>query len=95
METTMPDQDQNQLDARRRRLCYRAWHRGFLEMDMLLGRFADSHVETFDESQLQRLELLLNQPDPDIYAWYCRRLAVPEHQENDVTNLFLNFSLPS
>ena len=91
----MSDQEQIELDARRRRLRYRAWHRGIVEMDMLLGHFADSHIVQFDESQLHRFELLLNQPDPDLYAWYCRRRTLPEHQQNDVTDLFLNFRLPS
>ena len=83
------------LDARRRRLSYRAWHRGILEMDLLLGHFADQHIGQFDDDQLHRFELLLNQPDPEIYAWYCRQVVVPKHQNNDVTELFLNFKLPS
>jgi len=89
----MPDHMPIDLETRRRRLSYRAWHRGTLEMDLLLGGFADSHVERFDAEQLRRFELLLNQPDPDIFAWYCGRRPVPDHQDNDVTALFLNFKL--
>ena len=95
METTMPDQDDNERASRLRRLSYRAWHRGTLEMDILLGRFADSHLGRFDDSQLHRFELLLNQPDPEIFAWYCGRRPVPDHQASDVTDLFLNFKLPA
>ena len=30
------------LDARRRRLLFRSWHRGIREMDLVLGRFAEA-----------------------------------------------------
>ncbi|MCC7346913.1 MAG: succinate dehydrogenase assembly factor 2, partial [Variibacter sp.] len=30
------------LDERRRRLLFRAWHRGTKEMDFIMGRFADA-----------------------------------------------------
>ncbi len=65
-----------------------------MEMDLLIGRFADTHISQFDDEQLHRFELLLNQPDPELYAWYCRRQPVPEHQHNDVTELFLSFNMP-
>ena len=29
------------LDVRRRKLLFRAWHRGMREMDLIMGRFAD------------------------------------------------------
>ena len=35
---------------RRRRLRYRAWHRGTREMDLILGPFADAHVERMDDA---------------------------------------------
>ncbi len=89
----MAETKSNDLDARRKRLRYRAWHRGILEMDLLLGGFADKHLRDFDDAQLHRFELLLNQPDPEIYAWYCRRRPTPEHQANDVVDLFLEFKL--
>ena len=30
------------LDPRRRRLLFRAWHRGSREMDLIMGPFADA-----------------------------------------------------
>ncbi|MEL7110284.1 MAG: succinate dehydrogenase assembly factor 2, partial [Pseudomonadota bacterium] len=32
------------LDERRRKLKFRAWRRGFREMDLLMGSFADMHI---------------------------------------------------
>ena len=32
------------LDPRRKRILYRAWHRGTKEMDLVLGGFADARL---------------------------------------------------
>jgi antitoxin CptB len=32
------------LDVRRRRILFRAWHRGMREMDLIMGRFADAVI---------------------------------------------------
>ena len=56
------------LDDRRKRLLFRCWHRGTREMDLILGRFADAEIETLSETELSDLELLIEVPDPDLYA---------------------------
>lgn len=68
------------VDARRRRLVFRCWHRGTREMDLILGRFADARVPTMDEGELEALERLLDVPDPDLFAWVTGRDAPVEHQ---------------
>ena len=78
-------------ESRLKRLHYRAWRRGTLEMDLLLGRFADAHMAALDHGQLLRFERLLDQPDPDIHAWVDGRREVPEHQKNDVVDMIRNF----
>ena len=56
------------LDDRRKRLLFRCWHRGTREMDLVLGRFADTEITTLTEAELTQLERLLEVPDPDLYA---------------------------
>jgi antitoxin CptB len=56
------------LDDRRKRLLYRCWHRGTREMDLILGRFADSEIASLSEIELSELERLIDAPDPDLYA---------------------------
>lgn len=57
------------LDHRRRRVAYRASHRGTKEMDWLLGRYADARLASMNEGDLDRLERLLTLPDPDLQTW--------------------------
>jgi antitoxin CptB len=66
------------LDERRRRLLYRAWHRGTREMDLLMGRFAESCVADLTEAELADFEHLADAPDPEIYAWISGESEVPD-----------------
>ena len=54
------------LETRRRRAAYRAWHRGTKEMDWMLGRFADSALTAMSAETLASFERLLAMPDPDL-----------------------------
>ncbi len=56
------------LDDRRKRLLFRCWHRGTREMDMILGGFADAHIADLSDTEMSELEVLMELPDPDLYA---------------------------
>ena len=56
------------LDDRRKRLLFRCWHRGTREMDLILGRFADAEISELSDAEMAELELLIDVPDPDLYA---------------------------
>ena len=56
------------LDAKRRRLLFRAWHRGIKEMDIVMGRFADAHIAAFTDADMEALELLMTVPDQQLLA---------------------------
>jgi antitoxin CptB len=56
------------LDDRRKRLLFRCWHRGTREMDLILGRFADTEIADLTNDELGQLEQLIEVPDPDLYA---------------------------
>ncbi len=60
------------LDPRRRRALFRAWHRGIREMDLILGRFADVEIATMSESDLADFERLIEVPDPDLFGWIAK-----------------------
>ena len=33
------------LDPRRKKILFRAWHRGMREMDLIMGRFAEERLD--------------------------------------------------
>lgn len=57
------------IAARRRRAAFRAAHRGTKEMDWLVGRYAEAHLDGMDEAALTRFERLLEMPDPEVQRW--------------------------
>ena len=65
------------LDVRRRKLLFRAWHRGLREVDLILGRFADGNVETLNEAELGEFEHLMHVPDGELLAWLTGEAEVP------------------
>ena len=79
------------LETRRKRLTFRSWHRGWKEIDLLLGSFADQHLGRFDADQLDRYEALLEEPDPDIFAWMTGQRPVPPEHDTDVMGFLQSF----
>jgi antitoxin CptB len=77
--------------ARLNKLRYRAWHRGFREADLILGPFADSHVPSFSESQLDAFEHLLEAPDQDLYGWIIGREPTPPEYQGEVMDMVRSF----
>ena len=65
------------LDERRRRLRYRAWHRGTREMDLVLGRFADAELAGLNDREVAELEALIEVPDPELLEWILGRSSAP------------------
>ena len=64
-------------DPRRRRLLYRATHRGTQETDLLVGSFVARHLSRFTADQLDELETLLELPDTDLADWLTGRQPIP------------------
>ena len=73
----MSEPESASRDVRRRRLLYRATHRGTYENDILLGRFVQRHIDAMDESELAALEALLDAPENELADWLTGRLPVP------------------
>jgi antitoxin CptB len=57
------------LDPRRRKILFRAWHRGMRETDLIMGRFADAEIGTLSEAELDLFELLIEVLDRDLLSW--------------------------
>jgi antitoxin CptB len=62
---------------RRRRLRYRAAHRGTRELDMLLGPFAATHVDAMEGPELDGLERLLDEAETDLQSWLLGQTSAP------------------
>ena len=71
-------------ENRRKRLLFRAQRRGFKEVDLIFGAYADAHLAGLDEAALDQFEALLTAPDQEVYAWLRGAAAVPSEYDNPV-----------
>jgi antitoxin CptB len=79
------------LDERRRRLRYRAWHRGMREMDLVLGRFADSELAGLNDGEIAELEALMEVPDPELLAWILGQSSAPAQFDTPIFRRLTEF----
>jgi antitoxin CptB len=71
-------------ENRRKRLLFRAQRRGFKEVDLIFGAYAEAHLARLDEGALDQFEALLTAPDQEVYAWLRGAETVPPEHDNPV-----------
>ena len=81
------------LDARRRKLLFRCWHRGMREMDLIMGRFADAVLDRLGEGELAEFERLIEVPDRELLAWITGEEAVPADHDGALLRALRDFHL--
>ena len=81
-----------QMDARRKRILFRAQHCGMKENDIILGGFAEARIEALSEADLDAFEVLLKQPDNDVYTWVSGRAAPPAEFATELMRQILVFN---
>ncbi|GAU84799.1 succinate dehydrogenase assembly factor 2 [Bosea sp. BIWAKO-01] len=85
------------LDPRRRKILFRAWHRGMRETDLIMGRFADAEIGTLSDAELDEFEQLIEVLDRDLLSWITGEAEVPENYDTAVfrrLKAFHNHSKP-
>ena len=66
-----------ETQTRRKRLLWRATHRGIKEMDLILGGFVTRNLDGFSEAEIADLERIMDIPDQDMLSWATKQADVP------------------
>ncbi len=83
-----PENDEKSIVTWRKRLQFRAWHRGTREADLIMGPFAEAEVPVMGTEDLQKFENLLHCNDPDVYDWLTGKANPPiEHDHHILRRL--------
>lgn len=61
--------DVTPAQARLKMLRMRSWRRGMKEMDLILGPYADAHLDRLSAADLDAYATLLEENDQDLYLW--------------------------
>mmetsp|Transcript_29734 Transcript_29734/g.28593 ORF Transcript_29734/g.28593 Transcript_29734/m.28593 type:complete len:217 (-) Transcript_29734:161-811(-) len=75
-----------ELEVRRKRLIYRSKQRGWLEVDLLLGTWANENVPSLSLDELDEFENFVNEETIDIYNIITLRLDAPEEMKREDGN---------
>jgi antitoxin CptB len=76
---------------RRRRLLFRATHRGTFENDLMIGGFVRAHIDSLTEADLDALELLMDMPDTNLADWLTGREPIPAEEETPMLRRMRDF----
>ena len=77
----------------KKQILYRSMHRGFKEMDLLLGGFVKKNIEKFDSKDLNDLDKLLSLEDEIIFKWYLNKKNDERIVKTKVSEMFRRFKL--
>tara|TARA_B110000444_G_C18490295_1_gene433202 strand:- start:145 stop:411 length:267 start_codon:yes stop_codon:yes gene_type:complete len=80
------------IEIFRKKLLYKASHRGTKEMDILMGNFTEKFIQLFDDNELSLLNVLLDEDDDYIYKIILKKVDIPDHINNRVTLLLIDFA---
>ena len=72
------------LPPRQRKLLFRSWHRGMREVDLILGQFADAHIDALSDDELDQYEALMEALDRDLLKWVTGEGAVPSEFDTQI-----------
>jgi antitoxin CptB len=83
--------DDNSQDITRKRLLWRATHRGIKEMDLIAGGFAAARLASMSDDELREFESLMELPDQDLLSWATKQNDVPATLQSALLQELISF----
>jgi antitoxin CptB len=77
--------------VRRKRLIWRATHRGIKEMDLILGGFVTRHLDSFSAPEIADLERIMDIPDQEMLGWATKQAPVPAEHASPLLARILDY----
>ena len=83
----------NKLEIFKKKLIYRSNYRGSKEMDLLLSKFVEKHINNFNENELSELDKFLDFEDEVILNYYQNNVTNSNINTNSISILFKKFKI--
>tara|TARA_E500000331_G_C17078161_1_gene635676 strand:- start:508 stop:759 length:252 start_codon:yes stop_codon:yes gene_type:complete len=79
------------MDVTRKRLLYKATHRGTKETDKIIGGYAEAYLDTMTEDMLMSFDRLLDESDHALLNWIMAAEPVPVHVDANLLREIISF----
>ena len=83
----------NNKEIIKKKILYRANHRGTKEMDILLGSFVNKYINSFNLKHLDELHKMLDMGDDKLQGLYFNKIKNKDLQNSKVFLLFKDFKI--
>jgi succinate dehydrogenase flavin-adding protein (antitoxin of CptAB toxin-antitoxin module) len=60
-------------------MLYHSKQRGWLELDLILGTFADQNLGKLSDSEIRDYQKILDEENPDMFKWMSGQIPIPDH----------------
>jgi len=77
----------------KKKIIYRSTHRGSKEMDILLGNFVKSHIDTLNNMELENLMEILLIEDEILQRWYFHNDLKKNVPNNEISAMLKKFKI--
>ena len=78
--------------ALRKKLIHRSKQRGWLEVDIILGSWANDNIMKLKDNQLNKYEKILNQDTTDIFDYIIKSKDIPKSLDQNLIFDIRNYS---
>ena len=83
----------NKINSLKKKIKYRSEYRGIKEMDILLSKFVNKYIDTFNYDDLVKLYEILKNDDDKIFKWYSGIGYKDLLPSNNVSKLLKEFKI--
>jgi antitoxin CptB len=80
------------ISSRRKRLLWRATHRGIKEMDLILGGFVAANLAGLSVEDIVDLERIMDIPDQDMLTWATKQVPIPPEHASPLLGRILAYA---
>ena len=83
----------NKISSLKKKIKSRSEYRGIKEMDIILSKFVNKYIDTFDYDDLLKLYEILKNDDDKIFKWYSGIGYKDLLPSNNVSKLLKEFKI--
>lgn len=79
-------------EVRRKSLLYRSRQRGWLELDLILGTWAENNLDKLTPVELIEYETVVKQENPDLMNWLCEGRELPAELNTSIMHKLIAYT---